>query len=49
MARSTLAHFCRTGATKWVNLASILSRFGALSGQKRLKKGQKWGFAVTYQ
>jgi hypothetical protein len=39
----------RDGAAKGGNLGSILSDFGALSGQKRPKTGQKRGFTVTSQ
>jgi hypothetical protein len=34
---------------KRVHFGSILSHFGALSGQKWPKRGQKWGFTVTSQ
>jgi hypothetical protein len=40
---------CRADAEEAGILASILSHFGALSGQKWLKKGQNRGFTVTIQ
>jgi len=40
---------CRADAEESGILASILSHFGALSGQKWPKKGQNRGFTVTSQ